>query len=498
MLESLAPDKQTPGVKAITASRVICFAFLIVSSLLTLVLASYTSFCVSYPTYDAVVLLRDDIKYEVETGNHWQEKYEKVLPEGRGPSNDKKQQDYTRGGRHTVVRNWKNPLLSNTVLLLSLTSVAGLVFASGLVKYGSPIIGGVFFVLGGLFFVVLSEASPSPNEIDAHITTWAFFWSIYYSVLSALFFALGPLNSAISRMTRVLIAGIDEPFLKLTTTKLDSQDAARVAPQLSRRHTTGETLASFLWNSLRRRQQQSLIVFAVFFALSFIAFACTLPISAYTAAIVLVLVLTLGLVASGLLRLTAERVPTHAHAQGKTNGAQRVSESNEGSSLDGSSRNPAGAVPKPLALSEQFEKRFRVAFSFAGEKRDFVSRVAAILATRFGEAAILYDRYHQAELCRSDLGFYLPRLYHDKSELIVVVLCGDYENKEWCGLEWDAIFGMLRQRRNNDVMLCRFDSATVAGLYSAGFVDLDDMTPEQVAKLILQRLELNEVERSRS
>ena len=45
-------------------------------------------------------------------------------------------------------------------------------------------------------------------------------------------------------------------------------------------------------------------------------------------------------------------------------------------------------------------KRFRIAFSFAGEKRDFVSKVADILARRFGESAILYDKYHEAELAR--------------------------------------------------------------------------------------------------
>ena len=50
-------------------------------------------------------------------------------------------------------------------------------------------------------------------------------------------------------------------------------------------------------------------------------------------------------------------------------------------------------------------RRFRVAFSFAGEKRAFVAKVADILAKRFGEAAILYDRYHQAEFSRSDLAF---------------------------------------------------------------------------------------------
>jgi hypothetical protein len=36
-------------------------------------------------------------------------------------------------------------------------------------------------------------------------------------------------------------------------------------------------------------------------------------------------------------------------------------------------------------------KRFKVAFSFAEETRAFVSKVAGILAKRFGETAILYD-----------------------------------------------------------------------------------------------------------
>src|SRR5580704_3272254 len=131
-------------------------------------------------------------------------------------------------------------------------------------------------------------------------------------------------------------------------------------------------------------------------------------------------------------------------------------------------------------------KRFRVAFSFAGEKRDFVAQVAAILAGRFSEAAILYDKYHEAEFARADLGLYLPGLYHDESDLVVVVVCRDYEQKEWCGLEWKAIFGLLRKRKNSEIMLCRFDHAMVQGLYDiAGSVELDERTPDQAATLIL-------------
>src|SRR5262245_59649094 len=84
-------------------------------------------------------------------------------------------------------------------------------------------------------------------------------------------------------------------------------------------------------------------------------------------------------------------------------------------------------------------KRFRIAFSFAGEKRDFVAQVAAILAKRFGHDRILYDKYHEAELARADLASYLPPFYHDDSDLVVAVLCKNYHAKEWTGLEWQAI-----------------------------------------------------------
>ncbi|HKR11784.1 MAG TPA: AAA family ATPase [Pyrinomonadaceae bacterium] len=139
------------------------------------------------------------------------------------------------------------------------------------------------------------------------------------------------------------------------------------------------------------------------------------------------------------------------------------------------------------------QRRFRIAFSFAGEKRAFVAHVARIMAERFGEPAILYDKYHEAEFARGDLGIYLPELYHKDSDLVVVVVCPAYDEKEWTGLEWTAIHDLLKQRKHDEVMLFRFERTDLTGLYStAGFADLDDKTPEQAAYLILERLALNE------
>src|SRR6516164_5282676 len=108
-------------------------------------------------------------------------------------------------------------------------------------------------------------------------------------------------------------------------------------------------------------------------------------------------------------------------------------------------------MPSNETVGTMRPRRFRIAFSFAGEKRDFVAKVARILADRFGEDKILYDKYHNAEFSRSDLAFYLPDLYEKESDLVVAVFCPDYDKKEWCGLEWNAIYGLLKQRRVGEV-----------------------------------------------
>ena len=81
-------------------------------------------------------------------------------------------------------------------------------------------------------------------------------------------------------------------------------------------------------------------------------------------------------------------------------------------------------------------KRFRVALSFPGEHRPRVEAIASALAGTLGREKILYDRWYAPEFARPDLDIYLTELYHDESDLIAVFLCKEYNEKEWCGLEW--------------------------------------------------------------
>jgi hypothetical protein len=137
------------------------------------------------------------------------------------------------------------------------------------------------------------------------------------------------------------------------------------------------------------------------------------------------------------------------------------------------------------------QKRFQVALSFPGEHREFVKRVAERLSERIGRERVLYDAYYEAEFARIDLDTYLQRLYHDESDLIAVFLSAHYERKEWCGLEWRAIRDIIKQRRESTVVPVRFDNTEIPGLFStSGYVWVGDREPEEIADLILQRLDL--------
>jgi tetratricopeptide (TPR) repeat protein len=139
------------------------------------------------------------------------------------------------------------------------------------------------------------------------------------------------------------------------------------------------------------------------------------------------------------------------------------------------------------------QRRFRVAFSFAGEQRDFVGEMATVLAKSFGEHAILYDKFHEAEFARYNLGIYLPKLYGEESDLIVPVLCPNYDVKRWTGWEWVHIYGLLTKADGHRVMPCRFGFASADGLSpAAGFIELDKKSAAEASILVLERLALNE------
>lgn len=141
-------------------------------------------------------------------------------------------------------------------------------------------------------------------------------------------------------------------------------------------------------------------------------------------------------------------------------------------------------------------RRFRIALSFPGEHRDFVEEVAGHLAAAVGRERVLYDKYCEAEFARLDLDVYLPRLYREQSELIVLFLCPEYATKRWCRLEWRSIRQLIATLDADRIMLVSFgppgDLTELGLLPGDGYVDIGHRPASEIAGLILQRLEGDE------
>jgi hypothetical protein len=133
---------------------------------------------------------------------------------------------------------------------------------------------------------------------------------------------------------------------------------------------------------------------------------------------------------------------------------------------------------------------FDVALSFPGEQRDYVHQVAAALERRIGPNSYFYDDNYVAQLARPSLDLLLQDIYRNRSKLVVAFLCGDYQNKEWCGIEFRAIKEIIMERDDKKIMFVKMDDGSVEGVFKTdGFVDSRKYSPEDVARLIQERLD---------
>lgn len=159
----------------------------------------------------------------------------------------------------------------------------------------------------------------------------------------------------------------------------------------------------------------------------------------------------------------------------------------------------AGVIDESLFYSvgplEKIQnRRFKVALSFPGEKRTYIGELVQELKRRLPRGSIFYDRDFTDELAVPNLDTLLQKIYLENSDLVVVFLCEEYEQKQWCGLEWRAIREHIKNRRDQVVMFMRFDDASVQGVFSTdGYVDLRNFNPSEAAGFIINRIRLNEL-----
>jgi hypothetical protein len=133
--------------------------------------------------------------------------------------------------------------------------------------------------------------------------------------------------------------------------------------------------------------------------------------------------------------------------------------------------------------------RFKVAMSFPGEHRAYVASVVGALRNQLPADAIFYDHDYQSQLAKPNMDVLLQDVYRNRSDLVVVYLCEEYSEKQWCGLEWRAIRDLIKHRKDDQILFVRFDDSAVDGVFSIdGYIDARVHGPAKVAEFILERI----------
>lgn len=149
------------------------------------------------------------------------------------------------------------------------------------------------------------------------------------------------------------------------------------------------------------------------------------------------------------------------------------------------------AWARPLSPTVDITRHyFDVALSFPGSARPLVKAIADELERTLGANKCFYDNNYTAQLARPSLDVLLQDVYRNRSKLVVVFLGGQYQARDWCGVEFRAIKEMLLRRDFHQIMFVKLDDQPVEGVFATdGYVDSRHHDPRSIARFIAERAE---------
>lgn len=149
-------------------------------------------------------------------------------------------------------------------------------------------------------------------------------------------------------------------------------------------------------------------------------------------------------------------------------------------------------MPPPTA--RPYPERFKVAFSLAGEQRELVQSIAVEVERLLGLGTVFYDEWYESVIAGFDGDLELQKIYHAKTDLVMVCISANYDSKPWTKIEWEAIRALQAVLRVSDdlgdrlrVLPIRVGDGEVQGFYLTSiYIEARSRTPRQT-ELIADR-----------
>jgi hypothetical protein len=130
---------------------------------------------------------------------------------------------------------------------------------------------------------------------------------------------------------------------------------------------------------------------------------------------------------------------------------------------------------------------YEIVLSFAGEDREYVEKVAAIL--RSNDVSLFYDDYEEVTLWGKNLTEHLHKVYSSSARFCVMFISAHYAAKMWPTHERRSAFEKAIASKEEYILPARFDDTEIPGLQKhIVYVDLRKKTPNELARMILEKL----------
>lgn len=131
--------------------------------------------------------------------------------------------------------------------------------------------------------------------------------------------------------------------------------------------------------------------------------------------------------------------------------------------------------------------QYDIAFSFAGEDRDYVEKVALELNKK--GIKVFYDNFETVSLWGKDLYQYLSEIYSKKARFTIIFISKSYSKKLWTTHELKAAQARAFNENSEYILPARFDDTEIPGIHSTvGYINLDNYSPSDFSELIAKKL----------
>ncbi len=133
------------------------------------------------------------------------------------------------------------------------------------------------------------------------------------------------------------------------------------------------------------------------------------------------------------------------------------------------------------------EYKYDVCLSFAGQDRDYVEKVAAIL--KENDIKVFYDKFEQVGLWGKDLGVHFDYIYGRAAKYFIPFISVHYKERAWTEYEVKTAISRAIENREDYILPARFDDTKIDGIRSSvGMMDLRKYSTEEFAEIILQKI----------